>query len=74
MSTESAGGAMDKIWLKEYPEGVPAEIDVNEFASLAEFLEQSFTKYRSLPAFTNMGHSITFGELDQMSRYLGAWL
>jgi long-chain acyl-CoA synthetase len=65
---------MDKIWLKEYPEGVPAEIDVNEFASLAEFLEQSFTKYRSLPAFTNMGHSITFGELDQMSRYLGAWL
>ena len=65
---------MEKIWLKQYPEGVPAEIDVNEFPSLREFLEQSFTKYRSLPAFTNMGHSITFGELDQLSRYLGAWL
>ena len=65
---------MDKIWLKEYPEGVPAEIDVNEFPSLREFLEQSFAKYRSLPAFTNMGHSISFGELDEMSRYLGAWL
>jgi len=65
---------MDKIWLKEYPEGVPAEIDVNEFPSLREFLEQSFTKYSSLPAFTNMGHSISFGELDEMSRYLGAWL
>ncbi|NGX17427.1 long-chain-fatty-acid--CoA ligase [Wenzhouxiangella sp. XN24] len=65
---------MEKIWLKEYPEGVPAEIDVNEFPSLREFLEQSFEKYRSLPAFTNMGHSITFGELDQCSRYLGAWL
>jgi long-chain acyl-CoA synthetase len=65
---------MDKIWLKEYPENVPAEIDVNEFPSLREFLEQSFTKYRSLPAFTNMGHSISFGELDEMSRYLGAWL
>jgi long-chain acyl-CoA synthetase len=65
---------MDKIWLKEYPENVPAEIDVNEFPSLREFLEQSFAKYRSLPAFTNMGHSISFGELDEMSRYLGAWL
>jgi long-chain acyl-CoA synthetase len=65
---------MDKIWLKNYPEGVPAEIDVNEFASLHDFLEQSFSKYRSLPAFTNMGHSISFGELDQLSRYLGAWL
>jgi len=65
---------MDKIWLQEYPEGVPAEIDVNEFPSLREFLEQSFSKYRSLPAFTNMGHSISFGELDEMSRYLGAWL
>jgi long-chain acyl-CoA synthetase len=65
---------MEKIWLKEYPQGVPAEIDVNEFASLRDFLEQSFAKYRSLPAFTNMGHSISFGELDQLSRYLGAWL
>jgi long-chain acyl-CoA synthetase len=65
---------MDKIWLKNYPEGVPAEIDVNEFASLHDFLEKSFSKYRSLPAFTNMGHSISFGELDQLSRYLGAWL
>jgi long-chain acyl-CoA synthetase len=65
---------MDKIWLKEYPEGVPAEIDVNEFPSLREFLDQAFTKYRSLPAFTNMGHSISFGELDELSRYLGGWL
>jgi long-chain acyl-CoA synthetase len=65
---------MEKIWLKEYPDGVPEEIDVNEFPSLREFLEQSFAKYRSLPAFTNMGHSISFGELDEMSRYLGGWL
>ncbi|HRP86610.1 MAG TPA: long-chain-fatty-acid--CoA ligase [Gammaproteobacteria bacterium] len=65
---------MEKIWLKEYPQGVPAEIDVDEFPSLREFLEQSFAKYRSLPAFTNMGHSISFGELDEMSRYLGGWL
>jgi long-chain acyl-CoA synthetase len=65
---------MEKIWLKQYPAGVPAEIDIDEFSSLREFLEESFAKYRSLPAFTNMGHSITFGELDQLSRYLGGWL
>jgi long-chain acyl-CoA synthetase len=65
---------MEKIWLQQYPEGVPAEINPDEFPSLREFLEKSFAKYRSLPAFTNMGHSISFGELDELSRYLGGWL
>jgi long-chain acyl-CoA synthetase len=65
---------MEKIWLKNYPEGVPAEINPDEFPSLREFLEKSFAKYRDLPAFTNMGHSISFGELDELSRYLGGWL
>lgn len=65
---------MEKIWLKRYPDGVPAEIDIREWSSLREFLEQCFDKYRDLPAFTNMGHSISFGELDELSRYFGAWL
>jgi long-chain acyl-CoA synthetase len=65
---------MEKIWLQQYPDGVPAEINPDEFPSLREFLEKSFAKYRSLPAFTNMGHSISFGELDELSRYLGGWL
>jgi len=65
---------MDKIWLKNYPADVPEEIDPGRFESLREFLDQCFDKYKNLPAFTNMGHSISYGELDEMSRYFGAWL
>jgi long-chain acyl-CoA synthetase len=64
----------DKIWLKSYPKGVPAEIDSSRYASLKDMIESSMEKYRDLPAFTNMGHSISFGELDEQSRYFGAYL
>jgi len=65
---------VDKIWLKEYPEGVPEIINADEFPSLKDMIERALTRYRDLPAFTNMGHSITFGELDDLSRYFGAYL
>ncbi|MGA8005335.1 MAG: AMP-binding protein [Burkholderiales bacterium] len=65
---------MDKIWLKNYPQGVPAEIDVRAYASLKDILEQSCARYRDLPAFSNMGATITYGQLDAMSRSFGAYL
>jgi long-chain acyl-CoA synthetase len=65
---------VDKIWLNSYPESIPAEIDANEYGSLKALIENSFKKFGDLPAFTNMGHSISYGELDQMSRYFGAYL
>ncbi len=65
---------VDKIWLKSYPQDIPAEIDTGEYDSLKDLLERSFDKFKDLPAFTNMGHSISYGELDQMSRYFGAYL
>jgi len=65
---------VEKIWLGQYPDKVPAEIDPDEYASLRDLLETAFRKYRDLPAFTNMGHSISFGELDEMSRYFGSYL
>jgi long-chain acyl-CoA synthetase len=65
---------VDKIWLKSYPQDIPAEIDTSEYDSLKDLLERSFEKFKDLPAFTNMGHSISYGELDQMSRYFGAYL
>ncbi|MEJ2513850.1 MAG: AMP-binding protein [Gammaproteobacteria bacterium] len=65
---------MEKIWLANYPSDVPADIDPDRFPSLREFLEDCFAKYKNLPAFTNMGHSMSYGELDEMSRYFGAWL
>ncbi len=65
---------MEKIWLKNYPEGVPAEVDINQYASLKDLLEQSFETYKDLPAVTNMGKTLTYGELDQQSRYFAAFL
>jgi long-chain acyl-CoA synthetase len=65
---------VDKIWLKHYPKGVPAEIDVNTYASIRDVFEQSCTKYASRKAFTCMGKSITFAELDTLSLAFAAWL
>ena len=65
---------MDKIWLKHYPKGVPAEIDVNEYASIRDVFEESVAKYAARPAFSCMGKSITFAELDTLSAAFGAWL
>ena len=42
-------------WLKNYPNGVPANIDVNQYATLIQMVEEAFQKYRDKPAFTCMG-------------------
>ena len=65
---------MDKIWLQQYPKGIPAEIDVDEYASLKDILERSCSKFAALPAYGNMGVSITYRTLDQASRDFGAYL
>ena len=65
---------MEKIWLKHYPKGVPAEIDVNEYASIREVFEESVAKYATRPAFSCMGKSLTYAELDTLSAAFGAWL
>jgi long-chain acyl-CoA synthetase len=65
---------LDKIWLQQYPKGIPAEISVDEYASLKEILERSCRKFADLPAYGNMGVSITYRELDVASRAFGAYL
>ena len=65
---------MDKIWLKSYRAGVPAEIDLNEYTSLNDLLAQSCRKFRDLPAFRNLGATITYADLDRLSRDFAAWL
>ncbi len=65
---------MERIWLKQYPKGVPADIDVNEYESVREIFEESVGKYGSQPAFSCMGKTITFSELDTLSGAFGAWL
>ncbi|MDR6376935.1 long-chain fatty acid--CoA ligase [Paraburkholderia caledonica] len=64
---------MDKIWLKSYPPGVPAEIDPTRYSSVAELLEEAFREHRDKPAFVCMGKEISYGELDALSRKLAAW-
>ena len=65
---------MDKIWLQQYPKGIPAEISVDEYTSLKEILERSCRTFFELPAYGNMGVSITYGQLDRNSREFGAYL
>jgi long-chain acyl-CoA synthetase len=65
---------MEKIWLKSYPAGVPAEIDINQYGSLREVLEEACAKYGPRPAYSCMGRTITFADLDRMSAAFGAFL
>jgi long-chain acyl-CoA synthetase len=65
---------MEKIWLKSYPAGVPAEIDINQYASLREVLEEACAKYGSRPAYSCMGRTVTFADLDRLSAAFGAFL
>jgi long-chain acyl-CoA synthetase len=65
---------VEKIWLKHYPKGVPAEIDINTYASLRDVFEESCSKYAGRKAYTCMGKSMTFSELDTLTAAFGAWL
>ncbi|MBS0321363.1 MAG: long-chain-fatty-acid--CoA ligase [Proteobacteria bacterium] len=65
---------MERFWVKHYPPGVPAEIDIDEYASLRDMLEATFANYPTRPAFTSMGRSLSFRDLDAQSAAFGAWL
>jgi long-chain acyl-CoA synthetase len=65
---------MERIWLKSYPPGVPADIDPGQYRSLVELFDSSIGKFRDRPAFHNMGKHISFDQLDRLSRDFGAWL
>ncbi|MCX8004263.1 MAG: long-chain-fatty-acid--CoA ligase [Burkholderiaceae bacterium] len=65
---------MEKIWLKSYPPGVPAEVRTDRYRSIPEMLQTSFERYRERPAYRCMGKSITFGDVERMSAQFGAWL
>jgi long-chain acyl-CoA synthetase len=65
---------MDKFWLKSYPDGVPHNIDPEQFRSLNQLLEDSFRKNASRPFSVCMDQWMTYGQLEEYSSALGAWL
>ena len=65
---------MEKNWLRQYPQGVPAEIKTDLYPSLVALLEESFRKHAELPAYKFMGRTIRFSEVDALSRAFAAWL
>ncbi|MFV8259229.1 AMP-binding protein [Bdellovibrio bacteriovorus] len=56
---------MERIWLKNYPKGVPHEVDLSKYGSLVDVYEEAIGKFQSKKAFTSMGVSLTFSELDR---------
>ena len=65
---------MSKPWLQSYPEGVPAEISIEEYASVADIFDQSVCKYEDLPAYSNFGKTINYREVREYTSQLGAYL
>ncbi len=65
---------MEKVWLKTYPEGVPAEIDVDQYSSIGDLFEEGVRKFADREAYTCMGKSITYAELDRLSAAFAAYL
>lgn len=65
---------MDRYWLKHYPANVPHDINPSEYASLRELIDKGCLEHADKPAYSNMGTTLTFRELDARSRAFGAWL
>ncbi|TPM27101.1 long-chain fatty acid--CoA ligase [Mesorhizobium sp. B2-3-5] len=72
--TELAAGLPDKPWLKSYPKNMPAEIGPLPYSSIGDFLVAACKQFSGQPAFTCMGKSITYAELERLSAAFGAYL
>lgn len=64
----------ERPWLKNYPKGLPANIDVDKYPNLNAYLKEAMDKYAKQPAFYSMGKVLTYGEIDKMAEHLGAYL
>ncbi len=65
---------MEAIWLRSYQEGIPTTIDPDQYSDMNAFFAEVLTKYKELPAYTNMGKVITYAELDAYSKAFAAYL
>jgi long-chain acyl-CoA synthetase len=65
---------MERLWLRQYPPGVPVDIDPSRYSSLVAMFEEGFSSFAAREACVCMGKSLTYAELDEASRALAAWL
>lgn len=65
---------MERLWLQSYPPGVAPDIDLSEYASVIDMMQQTVRRYPQRPAFSNFGTSLTFTEFDQKTRQFGHFL
>ena len=66
--------SIEQPWLARYPEGVPAEIDLNSYASIPEMLEETFRQFADRPAYANMGKVLNYRQLEQLSGQFAGYL
>lgn len=64
----------DKIWLRNYSNGIPANINVDQYSSVVQLIDEVFKKYKNQPAFSNMDKVLTFSQLDKKSNQFAAYL
>jgi long-chain acyl-CoA synthetase len=65
---------VDRIWLKNYPAGIPAEIDPDRFSSIPDLLEKLVVRFADKPAYHNLGHTMSYAGLERLSRDFAAFL
>ena len=65
---------MERVWLKNYPAGVPHDINPDEYPSLNAMFAESCERFGDMPAYANMGRTLTYSELDELSLHFAAWL
>ena len=74
LATSAPATSLPRPWLKHYPPGVPGDVAVDTYSSLVPLLEESWTRYAKRDAAACMGVRVTYGEIDERSKALGAWL
>jgi len=64
----------ENFWKDKYPEGIPSEINPDEFENIQQVFKYSCERYANKPAFTNIGHTLSYSELYRLSGQFAAWL
>ena len=64
----------ERPWLEHYPAGVPKEVDLGAYSSINAVLDEAFERFRDRPAFANFGHTLSYAEVDRLSRQFAGYL